>query len=36
MQDLIPFLSLGEGVHFNSNILETNMCDQFIGEIRKY
>jgi hypothetical protein len=31
MEDFIAFFPLGEGVHFNGNILETNMCDQIIG-----
>jgi hypothetical protein len=31
MQQIFAFFPFGEGVHFNGNILETNMCDQFIG-----
>jgi hypothetical protein len=31
MKEFIAVFPIGEGVHFNGNILETNMCDQFIG-----
>jgi hypothetical protein len=31
MENFMTLLPFGEGVHFNGNILETNVCDQFMG-----